>query len=546
MNENNELNQSASLSDAAAAIELQAPKKSGPSKMLIGIVAVCVIAAVAVGIKLTSGQSDPKTVVEAAFTATANEQMAFAEEIYNKVPAAKPIFEGRNGALTTDFDFTIKSVEDVPYSTIASAILADAGIRGTVSCDPDNKTAALNGSVYLKDSQLIDGTLFISPEMVSGGVPSFSNTIVSVNPTTFADDYQNSVLNAISPMDSDELEFVQESISSNFDYISSMNSFSTEKMLNDLKPILKSSIANATYEYDKQNKNYVVNIPGADVKTAIMDYYRYIYFDSEIGTALEKVMTPTLEGISDMTYDEMMTETIDEIGESLPNMDAVMTLTIDKGVIKTAHVVCTPVAPASDSSSEAPDEFASEAAINNITIDCTFDKNSNTVKAIADITDETGEAMSISIDAIGKLENNVYSTDMNLALDSDTITLKMPLNFSIAADGAYICGLNMDINSFGETVNAGFNFNGTATFENDVLAISLPASSVNYSTPNDGSGKLVFDINCTSSPLIEKIAAPAEHTALLTMDEQQLAQLSNEYSVGYENLVGELYSLLMA
>ena len=120
----------------------------------------------------------------------------------------------------------------------------------------------------------------------------------------------------------------------------------------------------------------------------------------------------------------------------------------------------------------------------------------------------------------------------------------MPLNISIAAGGAYNCTADMNIEASGEPINAGFAFNGTAVLENDVLTVSLPESRVYVSATDAATGTLVFDLDYANAPLTEALTAP-ESTSLFALDAQQLEQLSNEYSVGYESLVGQLYSLLM-
>lgn len=537
MNENNEAN-----FNSAAVTTLPPPvpqNKAGKSKLLIGVAAVCAIAAVAAVVKFSS-TPDPKATVEAAFTATAKQQQAVTDKIYQKVPAAKLMFEGREGATTSDFDLTIKSIEDNPYAAFANVILQDAGIRGKFSNDPAQKTSAFNTSVYLKDAPMIDVSAFMSPELIVASVPTFSQTNVSMNPTTFAKDYAGSALNAVYPVDGPSLEMMQGVITGQIDYINAISSISSEKMLADIMPIFKGALTNATYTYDKQSKKYVVNIPGEDLKTTVVNYYRYIYFDSELGVAMEKMMSPTASALTpDLSYEDMMNETISSIEESLPDMDAKLALDIKNGLIKSANLVCTPVAPAASSSS--PESAVSpEITVSSLVFDCTFDDAVNTAKLV--ITTE--DAMSMTVDATATLSNDTYALDMAVGVDSSSVTFNMPLNISIAAGGAYNCAADMNIEAGGEPINAGFAFNGTAVLENDVLTVSLPESRVYVSATDAATGTLVFDLDYANAPLTEALTAP-ESTSLFALDAQQLEQLSNEYSVGYESLVGQLYSLLM-
>lgn len=536
MNENNEAN-----FNSAAVTTLPPPvpqNKAGKSKLLIGVAAVCAIAAVAAVVKFSS-TPDPKATVEAAFTATAKQQQAVTDKIYQKVPAAKLMFEGREGATTSDFDFKVKSIEDNPYAAFANVIFQDAGIRGKFNNDPAQKTSAFNTSVYLKDAPMIDVSAFMSPELVVASVPTFSQTNVSMNPTTFAKDYAGSALNAVYPVDASSLEMMQGVITGQIDYINAVSSISSEKMLADIMPIFKGALTNATYTYDKQTKKYVVDIPGEDLKTAVVNYYRYIYFESELGVAMEKMMTSVAAADSELTYEDMMNETISGIEESLPDMDAKLALDIKNGLIKSANLVCTPVAPAASSSS--PDSTVSpEITVSSLVFDCTFDDAVNTAKLV--ITTE--DAMSMTVDATATLSNDTYALDMAVGVDSSSMTFNIPLNISIAAGGAYSCAADMNIEAGGEPINAGFAFNGTAVLDNDVLTVNLPDSRVYISGTDAATGTLVFDLDYANAPLTEALTAP-ESTSLFALDAQQLEQLSNEYSVGYESLVGQLYSLLM-
>lgn len=535
MNEMNDAN-----FNASEAIATLPPKKAGNFKLLIGVAAVCAVAVVAVAVKMSSAR-DPKAAVEAAFTATAAQQQAAVEKIYQKVPAAKLLFEGRGGAAeTTDFNVTVKSIEDNPYAPFANVILKDAGIRGSFGSDPAQKTAALNASVYLKGGPILEAHTFISPEFVVAGVPTFSQTAVSLNPASFAQDYAGSALNAVYPLDTPTLDMMQGIISGQIEYINAISSISSEKLRADILPILKGALANATYTYDQQSKKYVVNIPSADLKNAILGYYRYIYFESEFGTAIESMLGPvTFAATSGQSYEDTINDAIAEIERSLPDMDAVLTLDIKNGLIKTANLTCTPLA-LSDAASAPDTASPTEGAITSLIFDCSFGDASNTAKLALTIDDAT----SMTFDAVGALSSDAYTLDMTMAVDSEHAALNMPLNMRVAADGAYACTADITMDMGSQPVKAGFAFNGTAVLENDVLTLNLPDSRIYGSASATAAGTLIFDLDCTNAPLTEALTPP-ESTPLFALNAQQLQQLGNEYSVGYESLVGQLFSLLM-
>lgn len=540
MNEKNDTNFHAS----EAITTLPSHKKAGKPTLLIGVAALCAIAAVAVAVKMTSTR-DPKATVEAAFTATAAQQQAVVKKLYQKVPAAKRLFESGSGvAQTTDFDFTIKSIEDNPYAPFANVILKDAGIRGSFASDPAQKTTALNASVYLKDAPMLEARAFISPEFIAAGVPTFSNTIVSLNPTSFARDYAGSALNTVHPLDAPTLELMQGLITGEIEYINAIGSISSEKLQADMLPILKGALTNATYTYDKQSKKYVVKIPSADLKTAILDYYRYIYFESELGVAIEKMLSPIASVTTPgQSYEDMMNAALASIEESLPEMDATLALDIKNGLINTANLTCIPVAAdaaSSDAASTTEELSLAQSTLTSLSLDCSFGEAANAAKLVL----TTDDATSMTVDVSGALENDAYALDMTAVVNSEYATLSMPLTMRIAADGAYACTADITMDMDGQPVKAGVAFNGTAMLENDVFSLKLPDSRIYGSATNTATGTLIFDLDCQSTPLTQALT-PSESTSLFALNAQQLGQLSNEYSVGYESLVGQLFSLLM-
>lgn len=531
------MNENESYSSTAQAIGALPPrKKPGKPALLIGAAILCAVAVAAVGIKMLSAPA-PKAAVEAAFTATDAQQQAAVKRIYENIPAAKPLFEGRRGALSGSFDLTVKSVEDNPYAAFANVILKDAAIVGSFDSDPENETSAGAFSVVLQDAQLLDLKFFLSPELAVAGVPTMGRTI-NFNPTTFAQDYQNSALGAVSPLDAQSLAAIQGVINGQTAYLNALGTLSTERLQADLLPILKGALNNAAYTYDRQSKNYVVTIPGADLKSAIAGCYRYIYFDSELGRAMAMTMDP-IAATSGQSYETMMDETITDLEKSLPESDAVLTLDIKSGLIKTARMAWS--SEATPEASSAPEAAApSGSAITSLVFDCGFDATANTVKLAID----TDGGADMTVDASGVFKDNAYTLDMTVAVDSKEATMTLPMTVRLTADGAYSCTADLTVNTGGDPIKAGLAFDGTALLEQEVLTLHLPDSRVYLSGSGAATGALIFDLNCTDVPLAQT-PVPPESASLFSMDAQQLSQLGDEYAVGYENLVGRLLSLLM-
>ncbi len=528
----NEMNER--YSSPSEAIGTLPPRKTGNRGLLIGTAVLCVLAVVAVAVKLRSAPN-PKTAVEAAFTATAAQQKAAVAQLYEKIPAARLLFEGRDAAETTDFVFTVTAVEENPYAVFANVILKDAVIHGSAESHPESGSLALETSVVLQDAQLINTQLFVSPELVAVGIPTFGQT-VSFNPATFVQDYQVSALNALNPLDAQSLEMMQGVITGQMAYYNALSTLSTEQLQADLLPILKRALNNATYTYDNQSQKYVVNIPAADLKNTIADFYRYIYFESEIGHAMAGMISPLAAAEPGQSYERLMEEAIAEIERSLPEQDAVLTLDIKNGLIKTAQLSCEPPA---DGASPTPEAAAN--AITALTFDCSFDKDAETARLVLFTADGAG----MTVDASGVFKDDAYTLDMTMALDSEYTAMTLPMTMRVAADGSYSAAADLTMDMGGDPVKLNLSFDGTALLEQDVLTLSLPDSRVYLSASNTATGALVFDLDYRSAPLTG-VPTPPESTPLFSMDAGQLERLGAEYSVGYENLVGRLFSLLMS
>ncbi|MFV0497378.1 MAG: hypothetical protein ACK5L0_04285 [Candidatus Fimivivens sp.] len=520
MNENNNIN-----SEAVATLP---PKKSMRTALIIGVVVALLIAgAVAVFLKFFA-KPDPQKTIEAAFTATAEHQQVLIDELYKEIPAAKVLFEGRSGALTTDFDYKFKAIENNPYGAFVNAILQDAGIKGQFASDPEKRTASVATSVYLQGTPVIDATAFVSPEHVVLNTPTFSQTALSFNPATFAQDYTNSALNAFAPMDTQTLDLMQSTIVGSIDAINFNSTASNKKFLADLKPIFAKMFNNATYTYDEQSKKYVVDIPGADVKNVSLEFLRYCYLESDMAKANQSMFSSSMGMDADISYEETMNQLISEIEKTLLEMDAKLTLDIQKDLIKSANLVAVPASETANGSK--------------LVFDWTSDNAVETAKTVFTI----GDQVSMTMDVSATHADGTYAMDLAMEATADTFTCKMPIKFSIAADGAFNCVADVNIaeTDSTEVVDAGFAFNGTAVYENDTLTMNLPNSRIYASSSDTDLGALVFDTHYTNAPLTEALTAP-ESTALFELDAQQLEELSSEYYIGYENFIGQMYSLLM-
>ena len=528
----------------AVAVEAApAPKKKGirPTAIITAILACLVVAGGLFAVK-TFLAPKPDVIVKQAFAATVADQEKLTEEIYQAIPAAKKIFEPSQAQPTkSDFDFTLKSIEGIDYAALVSAVIADSGICGSSLIDPNEGVSAVNFTVDLKDKPLIEADMYLSTDLMTVSVPTFSDTVLSVAPKSLAADYKNSIFNQMAPMGDEELQMMQDLIIGEIDYIKTLNNISYEKLTKDITAIFAKALTNATYSYDKNTKLYVVNIPGEDVKAAVCEYYRYLYLDSEISSAMERMLSPILDAAGEDVgdYDSTMNEMIAEIEGTIPALETVINLEIEKNPIKKANIVATPAAA----------EGEAVTITSPIVCDVIIDGKNCDMSMSFDMSSDDAELdMKMLVKASGKFENDAYTITCDVDVNSADAKVKIPVVISIAANGDYNITAGFDTTALEDNVKLDFTSNGKITFENDVLSLELPASRIDYAISGETantSGALVFDYSQTNAPLSDKIAAPEGTVAVFSLTESELQNLINEYTAGAQGLAGQLMSALM-
>ncbi|MEG1773902.1 MAG: hypothetical protein RR320_03500, partial [Oscillospiraceae bacterium] len=170
-------------------------------------------------------------------------------------------------------------------------------------------------------------------------------------PQTLIEDYKASPYYDPADQAEQSLALMQQAIGGYGEYMKALGSLSHEALLADVGGIFKDVLTNAVYEKGEKSAEgfatYRVTIPGADAKTAVIAYYRYIYFDSELGTAMKNMMEPFLAADGSTSYEDTMNELISTLETSCPELPCVLTLSINKQkVIQTLSLVSTPVLPA--------------------------------------------------------------------------------------------------------------------------------------------------------------------------------------------------------
>lgn len=554
MNENNtdtellpteqqEIITSAALSEeAGAAVTAPSPRKKFPTAAVVSAVLAC--AAVVGGLFAAKSFFAPKPekIVLEAFEATVAQQQNLTDEIYETIPAAKRLLKPSEAAPSeTAFDLTLRSVEGIDYAQLVSAMIADSGISGTVLTDPDSGSSLADITVALKRKPLINAQLYLSPELVTAAVPTFSDKIISAAPQNFAADYKNSIFNKTTPMSDDELKMMQQLITGELEYIKALGSISYQKLVDDITAIIKKPLETAVFGYDKANGRYIVTLDGEAVKSAVCEYYRYLYIDSDIAPAMEKLLMPlfTASQMAKEDYNSTMDGILAELQENIPPLETAISLEIDKGLIKTANIVAAPT-----------EQIDGNSVFNSpFTADIVFNENNSSVNMVFNINNPVdGTEMKMTVNADGLFADNLYTLNVKVDAESDGSVVTVPLVITIAAEEDYSIDFGFDTTMSDRNVKVDFSADGTASLEEDFFTVELPSSRIYYAVSADNlntSGALVFDYRQSNTPLTERIAPPENHLSIFSFNEQTLQQLIDEYSAGAQSLAGKLMSAFM-
>lgn len=517
------------------AISANRSKKKSP---LVAIVTTVLASAAVVG-GLFAAKSffapKPKEIVLQAFAATVSEQKALSDKAYQIIPAAERLFMPTAAKpAETDFNFTLRSVEGIDYAQLISAMIADSGISGTTRFDPENATGSLELAVNLKSRPLISAEMFLSPQLITASVPELSDKVLSIVPQYLASDYQNSILGKIAPADPNELEAAQQLILSEFDRMKFQSTVSCQRIASDAAAIFAKALTNAAYSYDRNSKCYIITLPAEDVKAAVCEYLRYIFLHSEA----EKSLLPLIRayGTADSAAD--INDILADIEQKIPPLKTVISLEIEKGVIKNADISATPTAFDGKSPIDSP--IIAEIVFNEKGSDSTLSFNLDDLSS--------GDETNFTVTTSNLFENDICSLTVNIDIDSANESFSIPIALTMSADKS--CGLTfaLDFSSPDNNVSLNFVANGTLSLENEVFSINIPASRVEFAADNGSESQskaLVFDFRKTVSPLSESISAPKKHIELFSLNEESLQAIIDEYSANSQNLLGRLMGFFM-
>lgn len=543
MDHNNEIKNSST--DTATAVAVQepsqvavvppAPKKGGAAKKIITAVLACTVVAGGLFAAKTYLKPDPEKIVKAAVASTYSQQQKFTDKVYSDIPASKVLFGGEQAPESEgSFSFTLNSIGGIDYAETINAIASGLTISGNTASSAANDLTDIDLSLSHRDNHIIDASLFLSPELAAVSVPALTEKVLSANPSTLAEDYKNSIFYDPYAVSISDIQMLQDSFTSALENSNRLTPEAVKKMETDIDNIMQKAAANAQYSYSTQDKLYVVTLPGADVKNAVIELCRYIYADSELAPVIRRSFEPILLADKQYSsYDEAINGMLAELEAELPDLPTTISLDIAKNVVKSAHIAVTPTYVS----------VSDTAVLDSFTVDLIFTETSSMAQVSMTVTEEDDEVTVFST-AQSSLKDGVYSASFIIDVFADDISLSIPFEYSLAAQGDLDYKLSFTMSDDEQDINAAFVADGTAVMENGILTCDLPACSIDISSGEDAFNS-EFSVSFKSGALTALPQAPSHHIAFFDMTEQDVELLMDDVSSGFRALIGKIYGIFL-
>ena len=528
--------------------------KPGSNKLPLIIGGVIVVLAAAI-VLLFSGvfsSGDPKAAVDKAFEATNKSIQARADKIMAEVPGMGVMSNFEPKASKTAYDLQLVGIEsDVAGSeediALVNSLLAGAGVRGNLVSDPENSITELSGSLHLGDLDLVELYGYISPDLLAFHVPTFSDTVLSINPQTFAQDYKNSPLYDGYSSDEERME-MQELLSSELGMSGAFYGLDYKKMQADMYAIAGKALENAAYEKGAKAdglQQYVIKVPGKDVKTFVIDLVNYIYVDSELGQMYSGMFTAGLDG-ADSFADLFTKELIEPLQAGMPEMDTTITIGVGaKNQIQTMHFEVTP-----------PAEPIDGVTIESLTADFNIAENGDESLTAQAVMSQNGETMTLAMDVSDSYQDGVYDVDftmdMNLenapgSMGGDAAAINMAMDMTADQEGKFDMNFHMGIPMDALTSDFAYDIGGSGAITTDggKTTYDFPTLSASVTAAGEKMG-IVFSLKADSEPIDGPYEFSGAQTPLFGMTAEELDAELQKYNDGLNATLGKLLPLIMS
>ncbi len=535
---------------ALAADQAAAPAPKSKLPMVLGGIIVVLIIAIVACFALGVFGGDPEKALDKAFEATAQDQEAFLQQLQEELPAFRLLYGGESGARSSDFQFTLGALEFASASpeelALVNQFVQGSGMHGTFVSDPENSVYELDGTLQLAGMDLLGLYGYLSPDQVAFGVPDFSETALSVNLQTLAEDLTNSPLTAgsISP---EEAQQAQDAIQALLQYMNALMNIqgASAEMEEDIMAMLSALREGATYEdlgSEDGLKVYAMDIPGSNVKQFLSDLVEYIYVDSSVGQAMAGLYNAA--GGMELNYQDWLQQEMLSVlqSEEMPELPLHVVVKVGSGDLIRGM----------DISLDSP-ELAAQG-LEELRFFYTEDENHNQEGAfyLKASDAESGTAVELNVPVTATYQDGVYQIAVSLSLpETEGVVADMTETISMGQDGSYQLGFDYTINvqdqaypdaNMDATVN--FNMEGTVTEDGDAVTYDFPTIQMSV-----GSAGEVIGFSCSASATSTPVEGPYTISRptleLLTASQEELNAELQKYMDGFENLVGPLMGSLM-
>lgn len=512
----------------AAEAAAPAPKSGKGIFALIGVVValLCLIVGVLVASQLNKS---PEDAVAAAFSKTGAAVSRMAQRLQKQLPFAQ-LGAAQKGAKSKEFKVAFDSInlgEGMSGGELMNAMFRMFSISGNVVSDPNSEFLQLNGQVNMGETVLLDVFAEYTPDQISFNVPKFSDTVLSIDPNTFAEDVKNNPY--YSYMDDNMIRAWQDQIMQQADKISVMSNFDVEKFQREAYEIMWGALDGAVYQEPVKNGNqkvYTVQLDGAQVKKTVAALARYVYVDSDLAKFYQGEAMDMLR--------EMV---IDPMEENLPSMPITMVMTVGKrGLI-------TQVDFNMDTSGipMGTDETLDEISLSYALPDGVMVHNMRMVVAGA----SKGVPMNITMDATADYTGYNCKVDVALAANMEPMYMGMVMNMDAEKAGPVDMGMTFELNDGYSEGKMEAKIAGTVTKEKNVLKWDFPTIKMSLSSDSFAYIKGEVGFGLTASGQVTKLKRSVqpvnEPTPLLSLSEEELNAEMEKYYAGMQELFGQIY-----
>ena len=287
--------------------------------------------------------------------------------------------------------------------------------------------------------------------------------------------------------------------------------------------IMSGCLENAQYGYYKDSKLYYVDLAGNHVKDSVIELLRYIYLDSVMAGNIERSIAPAFEAEGVESYQQYVDNMITEMQNTIPELPVSFQLNIENGLIKNANSVCAPI---------------DKSVIQGFTFDMAFYDNSTSVKFSTSLVDE-GEVVSVMMDGVNKFENDTVATDIDIAVNSESLSIVLPIDISLCSAGDFSCVAKLTYDKGYTDASLDISLAGSVSMDGDTLVYDLGDCMISGGFDQDSIIGLYFGISGEKAPLSAAPVAPEQHLELLSITEDDMWEL-------YDRCIADLRSVLFA